>query len=174
MVTLNFGTFPKTTIQDGLAPVPKARLDVVNSMAKKQKAKGLILMMTKSREIMWDYPDFIKDEQVLTIFHLLHKGNKLKLPKVRRSNEMRRTNDFNYCLFHKMVHHPTCKCFVLKNKIQALMDASVTPRFPKYRIRVVTMTNRYSWRVKSLPWVPQAVNNEQDSTHIYIYNQVHG
>ena len=25
-----------------------------------------------------------KDEQVVTIFHLLNKGNKLKLPKVRR------------------------------------------------------------------------------------------
>jgi len=35
MVTLNFGTFLKTTVQDGLTPVPKARLDVVNLIAKK-------------------------------------------------------------------------------------------------------------------------------------------
>jgi len=53
MVTLNFGTFPKMTVQDGLTPVPKARLDVVNPMAEKQKAKGLIPMMIKSGEIIW-------------------------------------------------------------------------------------------------------------------------
>jgi len=36
--TLNFGTFPKMTVQDGLVPVPKARLDIINPMAEKQKA----------------------------------------------------------------------------------------------------------------------------------------
>ena len=66
-----------------------------------------------------------KDEQVVTIFHLLHKGNKLKLPDARRPNEVGRTNDPNYCLFHRMIHHPTDKCFVLKDKIQALVEAGV-------------------------------------------------
>jgi len=56
---------------------------------------------------------------------LLNKGNKLKLPEVRRPDEVGRTNDLNYCLFHRMVHHPTSKCFVLKDKIQALIDAGV-------------------------------------------------
>jgi len=42
LVTLNFRTFPKMTVQDGLAPVPKARLDFINLMIKKQKAKSLI------------------------------------------------------------------------------------------------------------------------------------
>jgi len=46
-----------------------------------------------------------KDEQVVTIFHFLHKGNKLKLPEVRRPNEVGRTNDPIYYLFHRMVHH---------------------------------------------------------------------
>jgi len=63
MVILNFGTFPKMTIQEGLTPVPKARLDVVNPIVKKQKAKGLFPMMTKTEEIMWVYPDITKDEQ---------------------------------------------------------------------------------------------------------------
>ena len=63
-----------------------------------------------------------KDEQVVIIFHLIHKGNKLKLPKVRRPNEVRRTNDPNYCLFHKIVHHPI-RYFILKDKIQVLVDA---------------------------------------------------
>jgi len=66
-----------------------------------------------------------KDEQVVTIFHLLHKDNKLKLLEVWRPNEVGRTSDPNYYLFHRMVHHPTRRCFVLKDKIQALVDARV-------------------------------------------------
>ena len=58
-----------------------------------------------------------KDKQVITIFHLLHKGNNLKLPDARCPNEIGRTNDPNYCLFHRMIHHPTDKCFVLKDRI---------------------------------------------------------
>ena len=66
-----------------------------------------------------------KDEEVVTIFHLLHKGNKLKLSKARRPNEVGRTNDHNYCIFHRRVHHPTSRCYVLKDKIQALIDVGV-------------------------------------------------
>ena len=62
MVTLNFGTFPKTTVL-GLTPVPKARLDVVNPMAKKLRAKDLVLMMIRFRKIMWIHLNTIKDEQ---------------------------------------------------------------------------------------------------------------
>ena len=63
IVTLNFGTFPKMTVQDGLVPVPKARLDVINPMVEKQKAKGLIPMLIESEKIMWVYPDIVQDEQ---------------------------------------------------------------------------------------------------------------
>ena len=55
----------------------------------------------------------LKDEQVVTIFHLLHKSNKLKLPEVRRPNEVGSINDPNYCIFYSMVHHPTSRCYVL-------------------------------------------------------------
>jgi len=50
MVTLNFRTFPKVTILDGLTPVPKARLKVINPLANEQEVKGLILLTTKSGE----------------------------------------------------------------------------------------------------------------------------
>ena len=66
-----------------------------------------------------------KDEQVGTIFHLLHKSNKLNLPEVCQPNEVGCTNDSNYCLFHRMVHHSTSRCFVLKDKIQVLVDVGV-------------------------------------------------
>ena len=62
---------------------------------------------------------------MVTIFHLLNKGNKLKLPEIRRPDEVERTNDPDYCFFHRMAHHPTSMCFVLKEKIQALVEASV-------------------------------------------------
>ena len=48
-----------------------------------------------------------------------------KLPEVQRPDKVGRTNDPNYYLFHRMVHHPTSKCFILKDKIQALVDAGV-------------------------------------------------
>ena len=66
-----------------------------------------------------------KEEQVVTIFHLLNKGNKLKLPEVKRPEEAGRTNDLIYCLYHRMVHHPTTRCYILKDKIQAMVDAGV-------------------------------------------------
>ena len=62
MVTLNFRTFPKVTIPDGLAPFLKARLAVINSLAEQQEAKGFVPMTTKAGEIMWVYPDIDKDE----------------------------------------------------------------------------------------------------------------
>ena len=60
----------------------------------------------------------------MIIFHLL-KNDKLMLLEVRRPDEVGCTNDPNNCLFHRIVHHPTCKCFALKDKIQILVDASV-------------------------------------------------
>jgi len=50
-------------VQDGLVPVPEARLDVINSMAEKKKAKGLISMTIEYEEIMWVHPDIVQDEQ---------------------------------------------------------------------------------------------------------------
>ena len=68
---------------------------------------------------------FFQDEQVVAIFYLLHKSNKLKLLKARRANKVGRTTDPNYYLFHKIVHLPTNRCYVLKDKIQVLIDARV-------------------------------------------------
>jgi len=66
-----------------------------------------------------------KDEHVVIIFHLLNKGNKLKLPEVWHPDEVGRVNDPNYCLFHRIVHHSTCRCNVFKDKIQVLIEAGV-------------------------------------------------
>jgi len=66
-----------------------------------------------------------KDEQMVAIFHLLHKSNELKLPEAQRPNEVGHATDPNYYLFHRMVHHPTSRYYILKDKIQALIDAGV-------------------------------------------------
>ena len=50
-------------VQDGSAPIPKARLDVINPMIEKQEAKGLVPMIIKSGEIIWVHPNIVKDEQ---------------------------------------------------------------------------------------------------------------
>jgi len=88
-----------------------------------------------------------KDEQVVTIFHLLHKGNKLKLPEVRWPNEVGRTNKPTYCLFHSVVHHPTSRCYVLKDKIQALVDAGVlTLKLEQKKVTANMVTLNDPWR----------------------------
>jgi len=66
-----------------------------------------------------------KDKHVVIIFHLLNDDNKLKLPETRRPDEVGRINDPNYCLLHRMVHHPTRRCSVLKDKIQVLIEMGV-------------------------------------------------
>ena len=63
MVTLNFGTFSKITVQNESIFVSKARLDIVNPMAEKQEAKGLVPITTKFGEIIWVHPDIVKDER---------------------------------------------------------------------------------------------------------------
>ena len=60
MVTLNFGTFPKMTVQDRLVPIFKAILEVINPMVEQQKTKGLIQITTESGEIMWVHPDIVQ------------------------------------------------------------------------------------------------------------------
>jgi len=63
MVTLKFGDFPKVVVQDGLTPIPKGKMKVTNPLAEEQKAKGLIPLTTKSREIMWVHPNIVNDKQ---------------------------------------------------------------------------------------------------------------
>ena len=49
----------------------------------------------------------------------------MKLPDAQRSSEIGCTNYPKYYLYHRMIHHPTDKCYVLKDRIQALIDAGV-------------------------------------------------
>ena len=50
---------------------------------------------------------FFKNEHVVSFFKLLQKNNKFKLLEVRRPEEVGKTNDPSYCLYHRMLGHPT-------------------------------------------------------------------
>ena len=66
-----------------------------------------------------------KDEHVDLLFKLLNKSNILKLPEARRSEEVGKTDNPNYCLYHRMLGHPTKSCYIFKDILQALIDAEV-------------------------------------------------
>lgn len=66
-----------------------------------------------------------KDEYTVTIFNLLIKNNILKLSEVKHSEEVRKVDDINYCRYHRIISYPTKNCYILKVKIQVLVDANV-------------------------------------------------
>ncbi|KAG9458357.1 hypothetical protein H6P81_002865 [Aristolochia fimbriata] len=51
---------------------------------------------------------------------LLEK-NLLQLPEAKRPEDVGKTSDPNYCKYHRLVGHPTEKCFVLKDRILELV-----------------------------------------------------
>ena len=59
------------------------------------------------------------------MFKLLHKSNKFKLPEAKRPQEVGKTDDPNYCLYHMMVGHPTKSCYIFKDVLQALIYSDV-------------------------------------------------
>jgi len=66
-----------------------------------------------------------KDEHVHSLFKLLNKSNILKLPEARRPEEVGKTNNLNYCLYHRMLGHPTKSCYIFKEILQALINMEV-------------------------------------------------
>ena len=62
-----------------------------------------------------------KDEHVDSLFKLLKKSNRLRLPEARRPEEVGKTDNLNYCLYHKMLGHPTKSCYIFKDILQAMM-----------------------------------------------------
>jgi len=63
MLTLNFGNSPKLIVQDRLVLIPKGKIIVTYPLSEEQKANGLILLTTKSEEVMLVHSDIINDKQ---------------------------------------------------------------------------------------------------------------
>ena len=72
-----------------------------------------------------------KDEHVDSLFKLLNKSNILKLPEIRHPGEVSKTDNPNYCLYHRILGHPTKSCYIFKDILQALIDAEVLKLHPK-------------------------------------------
>ena len=64
-----------------------------------------------------------KDEHVVSLFKLLQKSNKLKLSEDRCLKDAGKIDDPTYCLYHKMLGHPTKNCYIFKDVLQALINA---------------------------------------------------
>src|SRR3954469_11478263 len=64
-----------------------------------------------------------KDDKVEALFKMLNKGSQLKLPEPRNPEDVGKTDDPRYCLYHRALGHPTKNCWSLKDKLQALVDA---------------------------------------------------
>src|SRR4051812_36260243 len=54
---------------------------------------------------------------------MLNKGGQLKLPEPRNLEDVGKTDDPRYCLYHRALGHPTKSCWFFKDKLQALVDA---------------------------------------------------
>ena len=68
---------------------------------------------------------FFKDEHVVSCLSYSKRVTNSKLPEVRRPEEVGKTDDPNYCLYHMMLGHPTKDCYIFKDVLQALIDDEV-------------------------------------------------
>ena len=81
-------------------------------------------------------------------------SNKLKLLEIRWPEEVRKTNNPSYCLYHRMLGHPTKNCYIFKDVLQALIDAVVL------KLRQVTANMTATSLIQfgqNLPLVPTGV-----------------
>ena len=82
-----------------------------------------------------------KDELVDSLFKLLNKSNRLKLPEDRRPEEVGKTDNPNYCLYHRMLGHPTKSCYIFKDILRALINAEVLKLRPEQKKVTANMTS---------------------------------
>ena len=66
-----------------------------------------------------------KDEHIVSLFKLLQKSNRLKLPKIRCPEEVEKTNNPIYCLYHRILGHPIKNWYIFKDVLQALINVEV-------------------------------------------------
>jgi len=65
----------------------------------------------------------------------------LKLPEARRPEEVGKTDNPNYCLYHRMLGYPLKSCYIFKGILQALIDAEVLKLRPEQKKVTANMTS---------------------------------
>ena len=81
-----------------------------------------------------------KDEHVVSLFKLLQKSNRLKLSEIRCPEEVGKTKDPNYSLYHRMLENPTKNCYIFKDVLQDLIDAEVLKNRLEHKKVTANMT----------------------------------
>src|SRR3954469_24648392 len=71
---------------------------------------------------------------------MLSKGDQLKLPEPRNLEDVGKTDDSRYCLYHRGLGHPTKNCWSLKDKLQALVDTGALRLKAEYKTTTANMT----------------------------------
>src|SRR3954462_3052667 len=72
---------------------------------------------------------------------MLSKGGQLKLPVPRKPEEVGKTDDPRYCLYHRGLGHQTKNCWSLKDKLQALVDAGALRLKTEQKTATANMTS---------------------------------
>ncbi|KAH0707412.1 hypothetical protein KY290_011967 [Solanum tuberosum] len=67
-----------------------------------------------------NYP--FSDSDVSEIFDELLELKLIDLPEMKRPDEAEKTDDPNYCKYHRLVSHPLEKYFVFKDKVIQLVN----------------------------------------------------
>ncbi|CAB4319825.1 unnamed protein product [Prunus armeniaca] len=62
------------------------------------------------------------DEDVEEIFDQLLASKGITLPESKRPAEANKTNDPKYCRYHRLISHTLKDCYILKDKIQELLN----------------------------------------------------
>src|SRR4051812_44878558 len=96
-----------------------------------------------------------KDDKVEALFKMLSKGDQLKLHEPRNPEDVGKTDDPRYYLYHRGLGHPTKNCWSLKDKLQALVDAGALRVKAEYKTTTANITS--CLRFSQSPPTPTAV-----------------
>src|SRR5436190_15672384 len=82
-----------------------------------------------------------KDDKVEALFKMLDKGGQQKLPEPQNLEDVGKTDDPCYCLYHRVLGHPTKSCWSLKDKLQALVDVGALRLKTEQKTATANMTS---------------------------------
>ena len=82
------------------------------------------------------------------MFKLLNKNNRLKLPEARRPEEVGKTDNPNYFLYHRMLGHLTNSYYIFKDILKALIDVEVLKLRPEQKKVTANMKLFLQFRVQ--------------------------
>ncbi|KAK2985274.1 hypothetical protein RJ640_009787 [Escallonia rubra] len=74
------------------------------------------------------------DDLVEDLFEDFMEQDLITLPEVERPHEVGKKEDPKYCPYHRLISHPLKECFILKDKIQELLDSNTIEIPPQEKI----------------------------------------